>query len=139
MQPKHCQVYLIIVGISYCFYDLFVCIFKTKTTLKERSDIYLHHLMGLCGAGLSLYLGHQNTALGAACLLTEASTIPMNIRWLMLKHKMTNSVFYLPVNIGFMLSFFLSRVFFLVFLQARNFQILQTVTFDHHGYLFDCL
>ena len=52
------MLYLILLGLGYVFYDLIICIFKTKITLKERSDVYLHHLMAVCGASLSLYLGH---------------------------------------------------------------------------------
>ncbi len=126
IQPKKAQLYLILLGIGYCLYDLLVCIFKTKTSLSQRADIYIHHAMAITGASLSLYLGHQNIALGAACLFTEGSAIFMNIRWFMIKHQITNSLIYFPVSVGFMISFFLFRVFFLLFLQARNFQILNS-------------
>jgi TLC domain len=69
---------------------------------------------------MSLYLGHQNIPLAAACLLTEISDIFMNIRWFMLKHKLNEGSIYNAINYIFLVTFFITRVFYIALLIIRN-------------------
>lgn len=80
----------------------------------------MHHCVSLTGASLSIWLGHQNLVLAAACLASELSDIFMNCRWFMLKHQVTDTIVYPFVNLVFMGTFFMCRVLLMLVLLIRD-------------------
>ena len=120
MTPYKTQTTLVLISSAYCFYDLYICVFKIKYTLKQGSDFIFHHVIGITGALFSLTLGRWNVGLGSAALVSETSNFAMNMRWFMLKHGMSEHWLYLPMNITFALSFFLSRIVFIAMIFTRN-------------------
>ena len=80
-----------------------------------------HHTFGIFAAVISLILGQHNIVLSAAMMICEISSILMNIRWTMLKHGLSEHFLYLPINLAFAMSFFLSRVVFMFMIVVRNY------------------
>jgi len=114
MKPQKISLYLMIFSSGYCFYDLFIVIFKIRLGCSgPGAEFIFHHVVGIGGAITSFILGRMNPALAAAALVSEASNFAMNMRWFMLKHKMTDHPMFIPVNITFAVLFFLSRVVFM--------------------------
>jgi len=108
---------------GYCFYDLYIVIFKMRLGCSGSGAEYIfHHVVGIIGGINAITLGRQNIACAAAALLSETSNFAMNFRWFMLKHKMTNHFMFLPVNCLFALCFFLSRVVFMLMIFVREIQ-----------------
>lgn len=69
--------------------------------------------------------GRFNVALSAGNLFSEWTSFPMNHRWRMLKHKMTEGFPFLLINAIFLTSYVVARVFFMAWLLYRNYQIQQ--------------
>ena len=122
MKPQKVQIYLVLMSSAYCLYDLYVCLFQIKYSVKQGSDFIFHHVVGLAGAALSLILGRANVALSSAALMSEASNFAMNMRWFMLKHGKADHKAFLPLSYTFMMCFFLSRVVFMLMIFVRNMQ-----------------
>ncbi len=83
----------------------------------------MHHLVGILGAAAVIVCGRFNVALSAGNLMSEWTSFPMNHRWRMIKHKMTDSPWYMVVNGIFFLGYLFVRVIFMALLLLRNYQI----------------
>ena len=92
-------------------------------TLKEGGDFIFHHVVGLLGAAVVLLAGDFTVALSVGNLVSEFSNCFMNVRWRLLKHKMTDHWFYLPINFMFMMAYLFSRILFMGALLVRNWEI----------------
>ena len=112
---------------GYCFYDIFVCILEIKFTAFECRDYIFHHAVGVFGAILVLITGQFLVLLSVANLVSESSNFLMNIRWRLLKHKMTESPMFFATSVVFMIVFFCSRVIFMLMVTFRIFEINYTV------------
>ena len=123
MKPKPVQLYLVIMSTGYCIYDLYICLFEIKYEWKEGAEFLFHHVVGILGAFGVFYCGRFNVALSSGALLSEASNMLMNYRWFMLKHQATDHPVYMPIQAAFALSFFLSRVLFMLMMLIRNFEM----------------
>ena len=123
MKPKDVQLYLVIMSSAYCTYDLYICLFEIKYEWAEGFEFLFHHIVGVLGAAGVFYCGRFNVALSSGALLSEASNMLMNYRWFMLKHKATDHPLYMPTQAGFAISFFLSRIVFMLMMLIRNFQM----------------
>lgn len=108
---------------GYCFYDIFVCIYEIEFTAFECKDYIFHHAVGVFGAALVLVTGQFLVVISVANIVSESSNFLMNIRWRLLKHKMTDSPFFIPVSIAFMIVFFFSRVFYMLMINMRIYEI----------------
>lgn len=86
MQPQKVSLHLMTISSAYCFYDLYIVIFKIGYTWRQGGEFIFHHVVGIAGAATSIALGRQNPGLAAAALVSETSNFAMNIRWFMLKH-----------------------------------------------------
>lgn len=123
MQPQKVSLYLMMVSSAYCFYDLFIVLFKIGLGFSgPGGEFIFHHVVGIAGAVTSIALGRQNPGLAAAALVSETSNFAMNIRWFMLKHGKSEHYMFLPVSFLFALCFLLSRVVFMFMIQVRNIQ-----------------
>jgi hypothetical protein len=108
---------------GYCFYDIFVCIYEIEFTAFECRDYIFHHAVGVFGAVLVLVTGQFLVVMSIANLVAESSNFLMNIRWRLLKHKMTESPIFIAVSIAFMIVFFFSRVFYMLMVTMRIIEI----------------
>ena len=117
---------------GYVVYDVIVCVFIIKYSLKEGGDIILHHVFGIIGAVTVLIAGDYTVALSTGNLVSEFSTLFMNLRWRLLKHKMTEHWLFIPANLMFFIAYIVSRLFFMLALLVRNFQIYEVANLFNH-------
>lgn len=125
MTPTKAQLYLVSISAGYVTYDLVIIFWKLGYTVKTGGDFVVHHIVGLVGALAVMISGRFNVALSAGNLVSEWSNLIMNLRWRMLKHKMTEGLPFLVVNAIFMLSYIIVRIVFMLMLLIRNYQIQQ--------------
>ena len=118
--PQKVNVYLTVLSSAYCFYDMYVVLYEINYSKKEQAEFIYHHVVGIAGALFSVALGRQNPPLSAAVLVSEISNFAMNCRWFMLKHDLADHALFMPVNFVFMLTFFLTRVVFMLLILIRN-------------------
>jgi len=112
-EPRMAALYVCALSSGYCFYDIYVCIYEIEFTPKECRDYIFHHAVGVFGAILVLINGQFFVLLSVANLISESSNFLMNIRWRLLKLKMTESWMFFASSVAFMVVFFWSRVFFM--------------------------
>ena len=108
---------------GYCFYDIFICIYEIEFTALECRDYIFHHAVGVFGCILVLITGQFFLLLSVANLIAESSNFLMNIRWRLLKHKMTESWIFFAISVAFMLVFFWSRVFYMLMVTFRFYEL----------------
>lgn len=121
MKPQKSQLYLIAISTGYVTYDVFICVFELGYTLSKGGDFIAHHIVGIIGALCVIVAGRFNVALSAGNLFSEWTSFPMNHRWRMLKHKMTEGFPFLLVNAVFFGGYVVARVFFMAWLLYRNY------------------
>ena len=131
-KPHKVQLYGITISTAYVIYDLVVCIVFIGYKMKEGADFIFHHVVGIIGAVAVLIAGQFTIALSVCNLVSEFSNAFMNLRWRMLKHKMTEHSLYLPLNFCFLLSYLFSRILFMGALLVRNWEISQITTLYSH-------
>ena len=119
--PNQVGLYIIAISSAYCLYDMYICIFEIKFAFHECSDYIFHHTVGLLGAILVIVTGQFPVALSVGNLVSETSNFCMNLRWRLLKHKMTESQWFIASSILFMVVFFFSRVVFMLMLNIRTY------------------
>lgn len=125
---------------GYCFYDIFICIYEIKFTVFECRDYIFHHAVGVFGAVLVLVTGQFLVVMSIANLVAESSNFLMNIRWRMLKHKMTESPLFIAISMAFMMVFFCSRVIYMLWVTIRILEINQTFPFaKQHPVIYVCM
>ena len=105
--------YASVYSIGYIFVDLYVCIFEIQYSWKDGMEVYLHHLVGSIGGIVSFTNGYFFPNMALSVMVVELSTPILNQRWRLLKHKMTESLFFTLTNVGFAVMFFLSRCAFM--------------------------
>ena len=123
MKPQRSQIWLIAISSAYVTYDLWLCIYELGYTMKKGGDFIMHHLVGLLGALTVLVSGRFNVALSCGQLISEFTGFPMNWRWRMLKHKMTEGFGFMLVNAIFFFGYFFCRIVFMAMLLLRNVQV----------------
>ena len=121
--PRLSGLYIIPVSSAYCVYDIYICIVEIKFTAKECSDYLFHHIVGVLGAIVVLVCGQFPVALSVGNLVSECSNFCMNIRWRLLKHKMTETNWFFAASVVFMIVFFFSRVVFMLMLNLRALEV----------------
>ena len=129
VKPQKSMIYLILISSAYVTYDNFICMYDLGygLSMKNGGDFILHHVVGLIGALAVLVAGRQNVALSCSQLISEWTSFPMNFRWRMLKHGQADSIFYIPVNFIFLLSYIIFRIVAMGMLLVRTWQIMQVV------------
>jgi hypothetical protein len=132
MKPQKLQLYLICISTGYCVYDLVICMYEIGYKFSEGADFIFHHVVGILGALAVMIAGKYTVALSAGNLVSEFSNWAMNLRWRLLKHKMTEHWAYLPVNALFMMAYIFSRIFFMLALLVRNYQVQQVYSLSTH-------
>jgi hypothetical protein len=122
-QPHLAAIYGIVISAGYCTSDLYVSAYEIKFTLKEMQDYIFHHVVGIVGGAFCLMAGNFVVAVAISNMLAESSNFFMNTRWRLLKHKMPDHWLFMAASAGFTLAFFCSRVFFMLVLTVRMFQM----------------
>ena len=122
MTPKKVQLYLIMLSTGYVTYDMFICFYELGYTMKKGGDFIIHHIVGIIGALAALTAGRAGVALSAGNLFSEWTTLPMNMRWRMLKHKQAEGLPFMAINGIFFISYVFVRVVFMGQLLIRNYQ-----------------
>lgn len=92
----------------------------------------MHHIFGIIGAITVLIAGDYTVALSTGNLVSEFSTLFMNLRWRLLKHKMTEHWLFIPANLMFFVAYIISRLFFMLALLIRNYQIYPIANIFNH-------
>ena len=110
---------------AYCTYDLIICIFEVKFDWVEMRDYVFHHVVGTLGAQMSVVAGRYMTKFAMSIMLVELSTFFMNMRWRLLKHKMTESKYFVASSVTFMFVFFVTRILYFPMLILRFSQLNQ--------------
>lgn len=128
-------------SIGYIFVDLYVCYCEIQYTWKEGMEIYLHHTVGNFGGLVSLTTGYLWPNIAISVMVAELSTPILNMRWRLLKHKMTDTAMFTAANVGFATMFFISRCVFmpqlslLVWRLWSSFPFLQMHPVTYTGFL----
>lgn len=123
--PNLVGLYCIAFSSAYCVYDIYVCLVEIEFTAFECRDYIFHHVMGCIGGVTSYTFGYFCPILAVAILISETSNFCMNIRWRLLKHKMTEHWSFVAASMAFMITFFCSRVFFMLMVVLRCIELNQ--------------
>ena len=130
--PKRVQLYLVAFSSGYCLYDLIICFVEIKYTWKEGADFIIHHLVGMGGAIAVLVAGDFTVGLSTGQLVSEFSNAMMNMRWRLLKHKLTEHWTYLPANFAFFFAYLCCRIVFMGALLVRTYEMsMKTSLYSH--------
>lgn len=140
VKPNVAGLYCIALSSAYCIYDVYVCLVEIEFTMFECRDYIFHHVVGCIGAVLAYTGGHFLPCAACAILISESSNFCMNIRWRLLKHKMTEHWYFIAASMAFMIVFFFSRVFFMLMVVLRCFEINQSFPFrKQHPLVYSCI
>ena len=123
MTPHRAQLYLIAISTGYVTYDTYICIAELGYSMSNGADFIAHHIVGIVGAFCVIVAGRFSVALSAGNLVSEWTSFSMNQRWRMLKHKQTNGLPFMIVNIIFFFGYICARIVFMAMLLLRNYQI----------------
>jgi hypothetical protein len=116
---------------GYIFVDLYICTREIQYTWSEGIEIYLHHIVGNTGGLISIANGFFWPNMAITVMVAELSTPILNLRWRLLKHKMTESKLFMISNVSFATVFFLSRCIFLPKLTVLVSQLFFNFDFKH--------
>ena len=93
---------------------------------------YFHHAAGMGGILLGQYLGGFFGSISQLTFITEASTLNVNLRWVLAFHKLTSSALYQINGLLMTVSFFVFRVcfyYFMVFSQMQIYTLYRSYSF----------
>jgi hypothetical protein len=100
------------VTIGYGIHD-FIVVWKNKNHFKTSwKETLAHHSTFMYGGCLVLLPSYRNTILnlGSRVILTELSTIFLNISWFMYNMKYRNNILFLTNNVLLLSTYFTARI-----------------------------
>lgn len=98
-------------------YDLLSCMVLVRDVCSKAAlQNYLHHSLSIFGAFTGIYIGRYFGSLSNVTLVTEVTTMFVNLRWLLHYHDMASTAAYRVNGYVMTASFFWVRCIFMTYL-----------------------
>jgi uncharacterized membrane protein len=106
------QKYLATVSMGYLLEDLIFCALTVEKNDGLMIQTYIHHVVGITGAGLGIYIGGFLGSISQLTTFTEISTVFVNFRTILVYHHADDNIVYAINGLMMTFSFFIVRVLF---------------------------
>lgn len=95
--------------------DTIFCFYASQKS-KLSNEMHFHHVLSLYGVFVSIYIGGFIGSISQLTWITEGSTLFVNIRHMMVFHKLEETKLYLVNGVCIALSFAIFRIYYYHFM-----------------------